>query len=143
MKKFIALLVSVLLILSLCACGDRVDEEALQAAIDNLNRTLAVSTDDSVIDSYTFAGDRNGVTATIISELGLELAALVSSGAGMDSWITVRDLIVEQYNNIRAALDEAGYESVPLDVRFLGDSDSGTKLVIIEEGVITYDILAD
>ena len=128
MKKFLALTLAFLMVLALCACGDKAEEtvETAAEAAPAVDAAPAVATEGEAGDATGEMGDASG-------EMG-------GAQAGNFLDLSINVVIPDASNPEAYSADEAGWKQYMLDCAYyaMGTSDGDNKL-----GSTYYDIMND
>ena len=91
-------------------------------------------------------GDGTGITVSVAND-GFCEAVYIAKNAGFDEnfaeWVGVKDSMVELCNTIVDSAAHFGLDNIVVTVNTLNDLNHDNILLMVMNGVVVYDIMAD
>lgn len=116
-----------------------------EADINLIKSLLEISLADSY-DYYAVEGDETGFIISIGTE-GLAAATALAKYSGYDEnyepWVEAKESTLAMYATTYESIESFGMEDPALMVVVVNDSNTENWLLVISDGIITYDVLAD
>lgn len=97
-------------------------------------------------DYCSVEGDETGLTISITMD-GLSSQVALAKQQGKDEtdegWVTMRDSIVSLCGSVKEFAEAMGMDSPSVMISVLNDSNKENTLLMVAEGIVIYDVMAE